>query len=291
MIDLAIYRRLFAEEIEALANIRTPGLVEAIAAVPRERFLHDGPWLVRAEGDFFAAPRRTPDADARRVYHNYAIAIDPTRQLFNGPPSLLVSFIDRLRLAPGSRVLHVGTGLGYYTALIARTVGPEGRVVGIEVDEELAARARGNLADMPWVDLRTGDARGPFDDAFDAVLINAGVTHVEPAWLASLAAGGRLLFPLTAAMPPAGFIGKGVEILLTKRADGAADAAVVSFVAIYSAIGLREPSLDAAIGQALARSPFPRLTGYRIDPHDADGTCWLHTSGWCLSTRTPDPPP
>lgn len=287
MIDLAMYRRLFAEEIEALANIRTPGLVDAIAAVPRERFLNDGPWLVRADADLFAGPRPTPDADARRVYHNYAIAIDPARQLFNGSPSLLASSIDRLRLEPGGRVLHVGTGLGYYTAIIAQTVGRGGRVVGVEVDEALAARARDNLADLPWVEVRTGDARGPFDEPFDAILINAGVTDVEPAWLAALVDGGRLLFPLTASLPAAATIGKGLQILLTKRAHGRADAAVVSFVAIYSAIGLRDPSLDAVIGQALARAPFPRLTERRIDRHEADATCWLHTPGWCLSMRVP----
>lgn len=287
MIDLATYRRMFAEEIEALANLRTPGLVDAIAAVPRERFLNEGPWLVRSEADLFAGPRPTPDADARRVYHNYAIAIDPARQLFNGSPSLLASCIDRLRLQPGSRVLHVGTGLGYYTALIARTVGRDGGVVGIEIDEGLAARARVNLGDLPWIDLRTGDGRGPFAERFDAILINAGVTDVEPAWLDALVDGGRLLFPLTAAMPPDGLIGKGLQILLTKRADGACDAATVSFVAIYSAIGLRDPARDSAIAQAFARSPFPRLTERRIDAHDADGTCWLHVAGGCLSMRAP----
>jgi protein-L-isoaspartate(D-aspartate) O-methyltransferase len=286
IIDLASCRRVFAEEIEALVNIQNPALVEAIATVPRERFLDPGPWLVRSEADLAGGPRQTRDDDPRRVYHNYAIAIDPARQLFNGVPSLLVSWLDRLALRSNSRVLHVGTGLGYYTALIAETVGPGGRVVGIEVDEALAARARANLSELPWVELQTGNARGPFEESFDAILINAGVTHVEPSWLDALVDGGRLLFPLTAAMPPTGVIGKGIPILLTKRADGAADAVVLGFVAIYSALGLRDASLDPSIGQAFARSPFPRLTERRIDPHDTDATCWLHATDWCLSTRS-----
>ncbi|HET7218757.1 MAG TPA: methyltransferase domain-containing protein [Vicinamibacterales bacterium] len=284
-IGLASYRRMFAEEIAAIANIRTPSLVEALATVPRERFLDPGPWLVRSEADLFAGPRPTPDDDPRRVYHNYSIAIDPSRQLFNGVPSLLASSIDRLALESGSRVLHVGSGLGYYTALIAQTVGPGGRVLGIEVDAGLSARARANLADLRWVELRTGDATGLFNETFDAILVNAGVTHVLQTWLDALADGGRLLFPLTAPMPPTGVIGKGVQILLTKRPDGAADAVVVNFVAIYSAIGLRDASLDSQIAQAFSRSPFPRLTERRVDPHEADNTCWLHAADWCLSAR------
>lgn len=283
-IDLEFYRRMFAEEIEAVANIRTSALVDAIAAIPRERFLNQGPWIVRADVDLFAAPRQTPDDDPRRVYHNYAIAIDPERQLFNGSPALLASFIDRLGLQAGSRVLHVGTGLGYYTALLAHMVGPTGRVLGIEVDEALAAKARANLASMTAVEVRTDDASGALDETFDAILINAGVTHVRQAWFDALAGGGRLLFPLTASFPAGGNIGKGLQVLLTKVSASSADAAVVSFVSIYSAIGLRDESLNVAIGAAMAKSPWPRLTRYRTDAHDMQASCWLHTPEWCLDS-------
>src|SRR5438034_1802277 len=133
MIELGQYRRFFAEEIEAVAKLQTPGLVDALATVPREHFLRPGPWTVLADADSLAggssATRLTSDADPRRVYHNIAIAIDPSRQLFNGQPSTLTVWIDALALAPGARVLHVGSGLGYYTALIAHAVGPRGRVV------------------------------------------------------------------------------------------------------------------------------------------------------------------
>jgi len=73
MTTLDARRRFFAEEIEALANLETPGLVAALASVPRERFLRPGPWVVRSETDMFGAPRRTPDDDPGRTYHNYSI--------------------------------------------------------------------------------------------------------------------------------------------------------------------------------------------------------------------------
>ena len=68
MIDLAQYRRFFAEEIQVIAGLKTPALVDALATIPRERFLSPGPWMFRSEADFgAAAPRQTPDADPARV--------------------------------------------------------------------------------------------------------------------------------------------------------------------------------------------------------------------------------
>ena len=68
--------------------------------------------------------RVTPDADPARVHHNIAVAIDAGRQLFNGQPATLGAWIDALEPAPAARVLHVGCGLGYYTAVIGECVGP-----------------------------------------------------------------------------------------------------------------------------------------------------------------------
>ena len=284
MIELAQRRRFFADEIAAVGAISTPRLVDAIADVPRERFLDPGPWLVRGEADVLTGARRTPDDDPQHVYHNYSIAIDPARQLFNGTPAFLASLIDRLALTPGASVLHVGAGLGYYSALIGLTVGASGRVVAIEVDPALAERARGNLASIPWVELRAGDGKGPFDERFDAILINAGVTHPQDSWLDALAPGGRLILPLTVAMPQMGTIGKGVTLLLTKGEDGAWPVNVLNMVAIYSGIGLRDDSLNEALGKALRQAFFPPIRRLRRDVHEPDARCWLHGSTSCLYT-------
>ena len=62
--------------------------------------------------------------------------------------------IDALELGRGARVLHVGCGLGYYTAVMAHCTGPAGRVLAFEADEALAGAARRNLASMSWVEVR-----------------------------------------------------------------------------------------------------------------------------------------
>ena len=277
-------RRFFAEEIQTVANLRTPALVDALATVPREAFLGGGPWVIRGESDFGSGPRTTPDADPRHVYHNLAVAIDPARQLFNGAPGLLAMAIDRLDIRPGDRVLHLGTGLGYYTAIIAHCTGSSGRVLGLEVDLDLAGRARENLRARPWVDVRQSDGQDPLNETFDAILINAGVTHPLDGWLDALAPGGRLILPLTAGSPQMGPITKGGLMRITAEQDRFS-VRMIGFVAIYGAIGLRDERLNAALGQALMRSPMIPATRLRRDPHEQAAACWLHGATCCFSVN------
>jgi protein-L-isoaspartate(D-aspartate) O-methyltransferase len=276
-------RRSYAQAIASAAGLTTPALVEALATVPREQFLRPGPWLVVGAADARKPPHWTPDDNPEAVYQDASVAIDPDRQLFNGAPSFLSRLIDNLSLVPGSRVLHIGAGLGYYSALMALIVGPSGRVVAVEVDEGLAADARTNLASMPWVEVRqdnAADVEGPFD----AILVNAGVTHPQESWLDALGRGGRLLMPLTVSLPAMGAtLGKGVMLMVTRTPENAFIPEVQSFVAIYSALGLRDAAIEASLGQAMRRTSFPNLTRLRRDPHPGNEGCWLHAERFCLS--------
>jgi protein-L-isoaspartate(D-aspartate) O-methyltransferase len=170
------------------------------------------------------------------------------------------------------------------TLIAGHCVGPSGRVLGIDVDDSLAAEARVNLASMPWVDVRHANGTSAFGESFDAILINAGVTHPLDSWLDALAEGGRMILPLTATAPAMGPIGKGPLVLLTRAgATDVFDARTVGFVAIYSAVGLRDESLNERLGQMLTRVPVPPLKHLRRDRHDATDTCWLHGATSCLS--------
>jgi protein-L-isoaspartate(D-aspartate) O-methyltransferase len=283
MTDLESSRRAYAQAIATAASITTPRLVEAFATVPRERFLRPGPWMVVGAADARRPPQWTADDDPAHVYQDASVAIDPDRQLFNGAPSFLARLIDSLALGPGSRVLHVGAGLGYYSALMALVAGPTGRVVAVEVDEVLATEARANLASMPWVEVRRSDG-AEVDGTFDALLVNAGVTHPQKSWLDTLAPGGRLLLPLTVAMPGIGAsLGKGVMLMIRRSPEGEFIPEVQSFVAINSALGLRDADIEARLGRAMRRTSFPNLTRLRRDPHPSSDGCWLHVDGCCLS--------
>ncbi len=146
-------RRWFAEELRFVARVNSAEVVEAFATVPRERFLGPGPlrilslWNMR---DYWTPPVASPTA----AYHDVIIAYDEKRYLNNGQPSLWAFVFDKLNVVPGDRVLHLGCGMGYYTAVLAELAGPKGAVSAIEIDEPLAERAREALA--PW---RSGHGR------------------------------------------------------------------------------------------------------------------------------------
>jgi protein-L-isoaspartate(D-aspartate) O-methyltransferase len=144
----------YAEELRAVSDLRSKALVDAFATVSREHFLGPGPWqIVAPVQPGRPTYRTTEDADPRHLYHNVLVAIDPDRQLNNGEPSMLALCFDALELKAGDRVIHIGCGVGYYTAILAEVVGASGHVTGIEVDAELAGRARDNLAHMTHVRL------------------------------------------------------------------------------------------------------------------------------------------
>ena len=288
--DLDLRRRFYAEELEAVCRLRSPALVDALAAVPREHFLPPGPWTVlvdvaSASGSGIQT-RVTADADPARVYHNIGVAIDPSRQLFNGHPGTIAPWIDALDLTPGGRVLHVGCGLGYYTAIMAHAVGSSGGVLAFEADAVLANGARANLQSYAHVDVRCGDASGPIDGRFDAVLVNAGLTHPLESWLDAVKPGGKLVLPLTATMAAMGpTIGKGIVLLLTKQDSGDFAVRLLGFAAIYSAIGVRDAGMNDQLGKAMMAGPmrWQGITRFRRDTHERSESCWLHGSTFCLS--------
>ncbi len=283
--ELSMRRRFFAEEIQAVCNIRNSSLVEALATVPRERFLRPGPWLIRGEGDFGGAPRQTADSDPRHVYHNVSVAIDSDRQLFNGAPSVVAPCIDAFDLRPGDRVLQVRCGLGYYSALVAHCVGPTGSVVAIEIDETLSAEALANLRSFGHVEIRQGDGSDTRRESFDAILVNVGMTHPHEAWLEALGPHGRLVLPLTCTMGKMGpTIGKGVILVISGTGDSdVLEVRVVTMVAVYSAIGIRNATMNDRLGKAFMRGPWPSIRRLRRDLHEPSPSCWLHGDTFCLS--------
>src|SRR5262249_43519147 len=135
----------------------------------------------------------------------------------------------------------------------------------------------------PWAHVAEGDGRGPFTEPFDAILVNAGVTHPLDAWLDALKPGGRLVMPITATSPQMGPISKGFLVLATKQTDGDVTLRQVGLVAIYAAIGIRDDALNTALGQAMMKGPFMPAKRLRRDAHEPSPTCWAHGATVCFS--------
>jgi protein-L-isoaspartate(D-aspartate) O-methyltransferase len=285
--DIAAARRWFAEELRHVARLRSAAVEHAFATVPREHFAGPGPWRLLSPWylqDYWT----TEDADPCHLYHDVLIAIDETRRLNNGQPSLWAFLYDQLDLAPGEHVVHVGIGNGYYSAVLADIVGPGGHVTAVEIDAELAARARANLA-LAWPQAHVVSADGftyrP-DRPADVIIVNAGVTHLSLAWLDALAEdNGRLLVPLTEAQRA------GVFLLITRRHGHTSCYAArhVCRVGIIDCIGGRDTDAAQRLTAALRRSRLdPPVQSLRRAPDQPDETCWLAGDGWWLSTAAPE---
>lgn len=114
-------------------------------------------------------------------------------------PTMVVLMLEELAVQPGDHVLEVGTASGWNAALLAHLVGDHGLVVTIELDQSLSGTAAERLSDVHNVRLLVGDGRDGFPDAapYDGIVVTAGAREVAPAWREQLAAGGRLVVPIT----------------------------------------------------------------------------------------------
>jgi protein-L-isoaspartate(D-aspartate) O-methyltransferase len=273
--SLAAVRRRFAEKIAKRQKIADPRLIEAFATVPRERFLGPGPWHVLNNTRDYVV---TESDDPAQVYVNAPIALDPARRINNGEPALHIGLMAQLAAQPGDHVVQVGVGGGYYTAIIARLVRPDGRVTAIEYDAELAQRATGNLAGEPNIDVIRADGTSYDFDPADGIYVNAGATRPSSVWLDKLKPSGRLIMALTAG-------NRWGQILKVTRLHAGYSAALLGSCGFIPCINARDAASEAALSAALDGEDMESVKSLRRDPHDADETCWMHCDGFCLSRR------
>ena len=288
---LDIIRRAYAKRVMAAAGVDDRRVEAAFAAVPREAFLSQGPWqvvrwnLATSRSDYV----RTPSRDPVYLYDDVAVAIVPERALNNGVPSFLAALITGASPNPGEHAVHVGAGVGYYTAILAHLVGRRGRVTAIELDALLAERARKNLAAQRNVRVIQGDGAEVTFEPADVILVNAGATRPADAWLDGLAEGGRLILPLTTNQ---GFRGdetiplerRGAVFRITRHGDGYA-AERISAVAIFPCEGMRDPASEAALAAAFANGRVTEVRRLHRRDDVPEEDCWVRGPGWCLAYR------
>jgi protein-L-isoaspartate(D-aspartate) O-methyltransferase len=286
MMTIEECRSFYAQEIRFTADLKTPGLIDAFAKVPREKFLGPGPWqLGSPESRALSAAGLLQLSymsvqDPREVYHNVVVSLDRTKDINNGQPSALGRWIDALALKSGQHVYHLGCGVGYYTAIMAEVVGAGGKVVALDLQPELAERARQNLANYSQVTVEAGDGATFDPGECDAMLINCGVTHPQVIWLDRLNEGGRLVVPFTAAMNAT--TGQGLMMKIVRSGGGYATQ-LVTPLAIYSGRRLRDAELEPQILKGLKTGGLLKLKSVRRDPHELGETCVVHRQDVCLS--------
>jgi len=151
----------------------------------------------RVAAAFRAVPRATfvPDELVDGAYVDVPLRI-PHEQVTT-QPSLTARMLAALGLTGGERVLEIGTGYGFQTALLARL---SARVWSVERFPDLAERARERLerAAIANAEVVVGDGSEglPEHAPFDAILVSAAFPDVPPPLAAQLAPGGRLVQPI-----------------------------------------------------------------------------------------------
>jgi protein-L-isoaspartate(D-aspartate) O-methyltransferase len=156
-------------------DITDPRVLIAMGTVPRHRFV--------------------PEAMDSRAYGDYPLPIGADQTI--SQPYIVALMTQWAELAPGDRVLEVGTGSGYQAAVLAELTE---KVFSIEIRPELARQAADRLKDLGYgrVQVRSGDGYLGWPEAapFDAILVTAAAPRVPPALAAQLKEGGRLVIPL-----------------------------------------------------------------------------------------------
>ena len=159
-------------------GIRDPRVLAAFARVPRS---------------FFVPDEARDEAEADRPLE---IGCGQTIS----QPYVVAAMIEALEMTGRERVLEVGTGSGYATAILAEMMPVSAEIRSVEIIPELASRARRVLAELGYgnVQLRVGDGALGWPEAapFDAILVSAAPYEVPPALLDQLAPGGRLVLPV-----------------------------------------------------------------------------------------------
>jgi protein-L-isoaspartate(D-aspartate) O-methyltransferase len=273
---LAACREFYARMAAAGGGQLRADLERAFEMVPRELFLGRGPWL--AVSPISGPPVPTPTDDPIHIYQNVLFALDSQKRINNGEPFLHGQLLGALAPARGDAVLHVGCGTGYYTAILALLVGPSGKVVGREIEPELARRAAENLS--PWDNVEVSVTSGVSNDLpqCDAIYVNAGATHPPACWLDALNDGGRLLLPLSGTQASRA----GVSLLVTRR-GGSFAARVTGYCAFVACRDAWHAGEATHITAAVWSGKIWKAQSL-VRNDEADDSAVLAGKGWWLSS-------
>lgn len=160
---------------------------------------------VRLAAAFEATPRVEflPEKVKDRADEDRPLPIP--RNQTNSQPTTVADMLTLLDVPVGAKVLDVGSGSGWTTALLAHLVGEEGSVLGLEIDPELKKFGEENLAkfDRPWATIGQAvkgklghSGKGPYD----RILVSAAARRMPPELFGQLNEGGILVMPVSGQM-------------------------------------------------------------------------------------------
>ncbi len=176
--DTSVFASLRLRMVESQLRGRGVGderVLNAMLRVPRHEF----------------APERYRD----QAYEDHPLPIGEEQTI--SQPYIVARMLEALALTPADRVLEVGTGSGYMTALLGELAA---QVFSVERHATLADAARELLNRMGYTNVKVivGDGSQGFPEGapYDAIIVSAAALDVPPALVAQLAEGGRMIIPV-----------------------------------------------------------------------------------------------
>lgn len=166
--------RMVEEQIRA-RGVRDERVLAVMERVPRERFV--------------------PAADAAAAYEDRALPLSSGQTI--SQPYVVAAMTEALRLRPESRVLEIGTGSGYQTAVLAELAAAVWTIERLESLQRIAREALAELGILN-VSYRVGDGTLGWPEAapFDGIIVTAAAPDVPPSLVSQLAPDGRLVIPV-----------------------------------------------------------------------------------------------
>jgi protein-L-isoaspartate(D-aspartate) O-methyltransferase len=175
MPDSTTARQLMVDAQLRDRGISDPRVLEAMLRIPRHRFV--------------------PEAYRSQAYEDHPLPIGDGQTI--SQPYIVARMLESLQLAPSDKVLEVGTGSGYVTALLAELAA---QVFSIERHPALADCARNVVAALGYANVRIligdGTLGLPAEAPFDAILVSAAASELPSALLAQLRDLGRMTIPV-----------------------------------------------------------------------------------------------
>ncbi|HEX9106554.1 MAG TPA: protein-L-isoaspartate(D-aspartate) O-methyltransferase [Longimicrobiales bacterium] len=168
-------RRRMVQEQLAARGVRDQRVLVAMAAVPRHLFV--------------------PLRDRAAAYEDRPLGLARAQTI--SQPFMVATMTEALALHPDERVLEIGTGSGYQTAVLAELAR---EVYTVERDAELALDGRELLEELGYGNVRylvgDGTLGWPSQSPFDAILVTAGAPAIPRDLQAQLREGGRMVIPI-----------------------------------------------------------------------------------------------
>jgi protein-L-isoaspartate(D-aspartate) O-methyltransferase len=154
---------------------------------------------------FRAAPRTAflPRSQRREASYDGPLPIGHGQT--NSQPSTVAAMLRLLDVKPGHKILDVGCGSGWTTALLAHLTGPTGRVLGVELEPDLVETGTRNLEafDLPWAAIHEavpGVLGLPGAAPYHRILVSAMARELPEELVAQLLSGGVMVIPVHGTM-------------------------------------------------------------------------------------------